>query len=442
MLILLRVSHLPDFSRRTTPVRRRVLIKTSRDGYLATTPHGEATGAAVLRELVDDPLCVAVYQAIRLVTSWFLQPPQQRSDLLDPLTVEALLPRIAGEDPFRDGDPRGALVCILGELTASEPDLRRIALSCLAVADWALSQSAIDTALSFARAAALIGASARYAWVTGRLHREHSRAQQAEIWFQVAYVLAERERDWDIRARSLTSWGHVHLNVGRYFTARDLFQRALSTAQRFQLGDREVEAHHYLFTVARAVSDHAGAMEHSAAAAREYGPDHPRLPYFAHDLACYWMDRGDYQHALEVLLALLDNHFADVPDERLLVRGSSLRAAGGCGRPDVFERLLPAVLDHQRASDSPWVAQALFMAARGAASLKRWDVAETLLVSAIESARSTNQNDTRLSAEDLLAQVRTESHTELLAVYEPANVEVARSTVRALVASSASMESA
>ncbi len=420
-------------SRRTAPVRRRVLIKTSSDGYLATTPHGEATGAAVLRELVGDPLCAPVYQAIRLVTAWFLQPAQQRSDLLDLPAVEALLPRIAGEDPFRDGDPRGALVCILGEMTASEPDLRRIALSCLAVADWALSRSAVDTALSFARAAALIGATARYAWVTGRLHREHSRAQQAETWFQVAYVLAERERDWDLRARSLMSWGHVHLNVGRYRTARDLCERALSTARRFQLQDRTGEAHHYLFTIARAVSDHPGAAEHSAAAARAYGPDHPRLPYFAHDLACYWMDRGDYEHALEVLLALLE-----IPiDHRLLAIGSALRAAGGSGRGAIYDRLVPALREEQsRECDSPLKAQALLMAARGAASLRRWAEATQLLTAAIEAARDTGQNDTRISAEDLLSLVREETHSESVAVPEPSNVEIARYTVRSLAAAS------
>jgi tetratricopeptide (TPR) repeat protein len=416
-------------------VTRRVLIKTSRDGYLASTPPGEPSGAAVLREFPEQPVSVAIWRVLRLATLWAIEQPQRRSELLDLQSLESMLVELAANQPFTDDDPRGALACILGEMTSPIPDLRRAAYACLAVTDWALPHGAIETALSYGRAAALLGADARYAWVVGRLHREYSRVLQAEIWFKVAYALAARERDWEVRARSLMSWGHLHLNVGRYRNAKELFERALSTTKRFKLHDREAEAHHYLFTVARATSDHTTAAKHSAAAAATYGPDHPRLPHFAHDLACYWTDQGDHQHALEVLLALLDHHFLEVPAERLLVIGSALRAAGGCGENDAFDRMFESFLSLQgRAPASPLLAQALLLGARGAASLRRWSEAERLLVTAVEAARNTGQNDTRIGAEALLSQVRDESLTAAVSnLYEANRDDVARATVRSLV---------
>jgi len=301
------------------------------------------------------------------------------------------------------------------------------------VADWALGIGAEDTALAFSRAAALVGQNARYAWLAGRIHREHNRALQAETWFQVAYTLAEREHDWEIRARALMSWGHVHLNVGRYTRARKLFERAVGIAHRFKLPDREGEAHHYLFVVARAVSDHASADLHGRMAARLYGPEHPTLPNFAHDLACYWMDAGDYPHALQVLLALLANRFTESSPAKLLVIGSALRAAGGCGQEAKFDELM--VRFKALGADcptSPLYPQALLLAGRGAALLQRREEAEDLVSAALGAARQTEQHDTVFGAEQLLVKIRERHPLEQSVRPNPDNAEATRVTVRSL----------
>ncbi|HSU12488.1 hypothetical protein [Longimicrobium sp.] len=409
------------------------MVTTPRDGYLTTSPRGEASGAHILLELADRPVGLAIWRVFRLLTLWMGEPPESRRGLLDADKVHAALLATAGDQPFDPEDPRGALVFILGEITASQPDLRRAARACLAVADWALGAGAEDTALAFARAAALVGQNARYAWLAGRLHREHNQALQAEIWCQVAYSLAAREHDWEIGARALMSWGHVHLNVGRYAKAKRLFERAVATAHRFKLPDREGEAHHYLFTVARAVSDRSSADFHSRAAAALYGPEHPTLPNFAHDLATYWMDSGDYPHALQVLLALVGEPSIESYPLQLLFAGSAMRAAGACGQNatyDALRRRFEALC--VECPTSPFYAQALLHAGRGAALLLRWTAAEDLTLKALAAARATGQHDTMFAAEQLLMEVR-ELHPFKRVVHEnPENAEATRVTVQSL----------
>ncbi|MBV9110526.1 MAG: hypothetical protein JO306_14040, partial [Gemmatimonadetes bacterium] len=88
-------------------MKRRVLIKTAIDGYRVTTPEGDVTGEAVIRELSRDPACIPVFQVLRLVTTWAMERPPRRAGLLPHDRLERLLGRIAGKLPFRADDPRG-----------------------------------------------------------------------------------------------------------------------------------------------------------------------------------------------------------------------------------------------------------------------------------------------------------------------------------------------
>lgn len=417
-------------------MKRRVLIKTAIDGYRVTTPEGEVTGGAVVRELSRDPACIPVFQVLRLVTTWAMERPQRRAGLLPHDRLERLLARIAGKLPFRADDPRGALACILGEMTAGEPDIRRAAFACLGVADWALSHGAVDTALAWARAAALVKPDARYAWIAGRMHREHGRLEEAEVWFKVAYSIAGRTRDWEVRAGALLSCGHTFMVAGNYQGARELFERGLGTARRRRVIAKIAEAHHYLFSIAVTTSDHALVASQSRAILKSYGTDHPRLPHFAHDLAGYWMDRGDFVKAHQVLIALLERFFANEPAARMQVVGSALRAAGAIGEKRCFDRLR-LELERLRAmvSSSPAVAPAFLTAAKGAASLSRWTDAEGLLIVALDSARTTHQRDTEVEAETLLESVKARASHEVPSESAAEYSDVARDTLLMLAGS-------
>ncbi|HEX6746878.1 MAG TPA: tetratricopeptide repeat protein [Longimicrobium sp.] len=357
----------------------------------------------MLGELHLHPMCFAAWQVFRLVTAWAAQPQHNRFGFLEIEGVRALMIRIAGNDLAPADEPRVALLCVLSEMIAATADLQRLASACMVVTDWALTVSAVETALAYAGAAAEVSGNARFTWVAGMLHRENGRVLQSEGWFQKAHRLAMRSHDWDVRARSLMSSGRMLLTVGKYREAREYFERALLVAERFRLEDRRMEAHHHLFDAAVAMRDFTRVAKHSRIVASAYGPDHPRYPYFSHDLAVYWADRGDYERALGMLSPLLDRHFHEDASVRLLAFGSALRAAAGCGDRRLFDRLLPEFADlREPAGPSPLVAQALYTAGLGASMLRRWSDAEELLVPALEAAEHTGQEDTRSAAEKLL----------------------------------------
>ncbi len=356
----------------------------------------------MLGELHLHPLCFSAWQVFRLVTAWAAQPPHDRLAYLEIDGVRSLMIRIAGDDLAPADEPRAALLCVLSEMIAATPDLHRLAYACMVVTDWALTISAVETAIAYAGAAAKVSGNARFTWIAGMLYRENGRVLQSEGWFHEAHRLAMRSHDWDVRARSLMSCGQMLLTVGKYEEAREYFERALLVAERFRLDDRRTEAHHHLFNAAIAMKTYTRVAKHSQIVASAYGPDHPRRPYFTHDLAVYWADRGDYERALDMLRPLLDRFHDDTP-VRLLAVGSALRAAAGCADSRMFDRLLPSLADlREPAGSSPLVAQALYTAGLGASMLRRWSDAEELLVPALEAAKHTGQEDTRSAAEKLL----------------------------------------
>jgi hypothetical protein len=188
-----------------------------------------------------------------------------------------------------------------------------------------------------------------------------------------------------------------------------------------------------LFAVGVATHDHDLADHEIEHVISGYGTDHPKLPFFAHDLAAYWMDKGDYGNALNVLTALLDHHFKDSPAARLLVLGSAARAAGGAGKPGVFDLLHAEFTQlRSRRPETLLHAQALLLAARGAVSLRRWMLAKECLTEALASSRRTEQKDTEIVAEQLLAKVGTQLQTEREHLPSVANRELARRTIQLL----------
>jgi len=357
----------------------------------------------MLGELHLHPMCFSAWQVFRLVTTWTAQAPHNRFGFLEIDGIRALMIRIDGNDLSPNEEPRPALLSILCEMIAATPDMQRLAYACLAVTDWALAVGAVETALAYARSAAALSGNARYAWIAGKLLRENGRVLQSEEWFHAAHRLAMRTHDWDVRAWSLLSLGHMLLTVGRYAAGREYFERALIVVERFKLEDRRLEAHHHLFDAALAMQDYTRVAKHGRVVADGYGLDHPRFPYFTHDLAVYWMERGDYERSRDCLSSLLDRYFHENAAERLLLTASTMRAAAGCGDHRAFDRLLPTLVELRGpAGSSPLVAQALQTAGLGSSMLRRWSEAEELLVSALEAAKQTGQEDTRSAAEKLL----------------------------------------
>jgi hypothetical protein len=99
---------------------------------------------------------------------------------------------------------------------------------------------------------------------------------------------------------------------------------------------------HNLFTVAVTQDDYRKATRLARETFNAYGSNHLRLPALAHDIAFFWMMRGQFSQALSVFEALV-NQFAN-PDERLLALSNVVRAAGGEGDLRGFENAWNAAL--------------------------------------------------------------------------------------------------
>jgi tetratricopeptide (TPR) repeat protein len=349
---------------------------------LSKVPNSEILGAGLVRELPAE-ISLHAWQVLRWVLLWADEgfcPPAELFDL--PALEEALLdiagPRLTSAPA---DDPRNPLVAIVGELLQPVPDAGVMARACLCMAEWALPRQHLVTGLAFAEAAAFALPSARYAFLAAKLHRQYGRHMDADRLLKVAEGLARQEKDWETNIRIRLARGSVDLLQGRYEAARTAMAGALKTCERYRLaGAIRGEVHHDLLVAESGLKDYPAALKHAEAAMGAYGPDHPRLPHLAHDLAGVWMELGDYHNALSVLQSLLERHFQHDVVLRLMTYASAVRAAGGCGEPAVYARLaseLDAALS-KAAQVTVRHGPALVDAARGAAMagdrarLDRW----------------------------------------------------------------------
>ena len=383
------------------PPRKIVLRET-----FPWMPAGTVGGKAILEES-SHPFGVHLTRVYRSMMLWAAHPPDRRTTrIFVDGGMQSLAASIAADFEASEDAPGEPLVLIACELAQADPDLSRLARACLAVADWALARDLAVTATAYADAAATIHPNARYALVSGRLHREQDKPGQARQWLHKASVLASRDRDWEAKSRSLLSSGNLYLVAGQYDRAEGFFRQALALASRYRLREQVGEASHDLLTIAIATTNRKLADAALTQAVRHYPSGHERLPALGHDIAAYWMDLNDFESARSVLLALLDNHWADEPALRLLACGTALRALGGCDRAGEFDTVYGEFRQlADRAGRTPRLAQALLAAAHGAISLREWGTAESLLSDAAEQASKTGQQDTLLSIERMMPRV-------------------------------------
>ncbi|MFL5384789.1 MAG: hypothetical protein ACJ8GN_19880 [Longimicrobiaceae bacterium] len=263
-------------------------------------------------------------------------------------------------------------------------DRDEIARACLALADWALSQQAQETALAFAGLAALVWPRhPRYAWTYGRLLRGRGRMREAEHWFRRSHRVAVWLGDFEAQAKCLNSLGVLSYLTGNYRRAEARLARGLALAAKRGLRVSRGEILHDLFVLELNRQEFARAEEYATGALRHYLPGHDRLPALAHDLACLWMDQGHFIRALPLLRAVV-RHMDD-PPERFQSYAAAARAAGGAGDREAFEWAWRGAHEiATRFDESRLRPAALVDLGRGASSLGRW----TEAVETFERAKS------------------------------------------------------
>jgi tetratricopeptide (TPR) repeat protein len=292
-------------------------------------------------------------------------------------------------------------------------DLDLLSLACLAIADWAISRDAPETALLFGEAAAAVSAAnPRFAWVVGKLFRGHARLRQAEYRLYRSVHVAVAVRDRRAHALGLNSLGNLYRQRGSFALAKSHLVRAHILAKRYRLSELEAEALHDLSLLFTFMGDYREAEKHAALALERYGVAHPNLPKLAHDVALIWADQGFFGRALGVYQALLPHFHA--ADERLRVLAATIRCAGASGERAMVDRHWDEAWTLAGNPGTAAVrASALLDMGRGAAGIGLWGRADEAFRWARRAAAERGEHDCSAVAEACLDLVSRQQALDL-----------------------------
>ncbi len=368
--------------------------------YVPTAPltrrGNGAEGAEILTEIPGE-LGVLLWATLRDVMLYLGAPAAERGSLFPADAGESRRAEIkrCGVDPAL-----WAPLLVVAEMmeAAEEASRARVAHACRALARWAEGE-APATRLAFSQAAALARpGDPRLALATARLARDAADHARAETWFRRAVKLA-RGKDWESYIRAFLGLGVMYYRGGNYPAASVVAGRALRAARRRRLREMEGEAHHDLMLIACERNRPSLVYTHARAALEAFGPQHRRLPFLAHDVACAWCDEGRFDLALPVfgrLLASFPN-----PAERVRVLANATRAAGGAGSRERYEEYRASVITLLRETPdaAPSIAELMLLVARADNSRGEWRRAEEAALQSIGRATQRGENQNRLLAE-------------------------------------------
>lgn len=292
-------------------------------------------GSSVLTEFEGD-FGILLWQSLRNVLLWSSTDPARRKGLFSSGAEERRRVKLLSAEV---DDALRAPLAVIARLLADPAgaDRRRVSSACLKIAEWAEKKEALATALAFTQAAALTGSNdARISYAVGRIARQRAEYPRAETWFRRAILLGRQGSDWESYALAFVGLGNLYAQRGNLTAAQKSHLRAYRAAKRKGLRNVQGMALHDLFTIALKRNQFREAEELAAAALRAYGPGHARLPFFAHDVAVFWINQGCFGPARTVLSALRP-HF-DKPNEQAVVLAHIACAAAGLNDREEFEK--------------------------------------------------------------------------------------------------------
>jgi tetratricopeptide (TPR) repeat protein len=368
-------------------------------------------GTEILSEYTGE-LGLVLWQAVRDISLWSsVTPPDARAGLFGPNAGKRRAASIAAADPDSEIAPALATVARILEDPAGTSS-EQVMLACREISQWADSRGTLATALAFAQAAAFAcPGNAASGLRVGQVARRRTEYARAETWFRRTIGLARQARDWASYAEAFSALGNLYMQRGNLPVARQLFIRAYRAAKRHSLRSLQANSLHNLFVIAARSGQHDEAEALARTAFEAYDSENPRLPVFAHDVAYFWAERGQFVPALSVARALLP-HMTN-PVDRLCGLGSIARAAGGAGDREAYEEVRPEIWKVVRSPDGGEVAAgALTDVARGAASLGDWTEAEEAAAAAEEFASARQQAEVELTAQAILDAVRHQRRFE------------------------------
>ncbi len=360
-------------------------------------------GLSILEEFRNE-LGMVLWKSLRSVLLWTESDPNARRSLYDEGAEERRQVEILSAVPGDEVNLRQALEDLLAVLARpSRVDPEFVGVACNRVAAWAEKKQAPRTSLEFLQAAALAcPADPTFAVAVGRATRDLAEYGRAEAWYYRGIGLARQAGNWEPYVRAYLSHGIMMLRRGALPAARRSFLKALRRARRQSLREGEALALHDLFALEGRSGDREGALAYAREAVQSYGPDHASFPRLAHDIAYFWLEQGDHEHALPVFMAT----FSRVTrGDRPFVLGSLSRAAAGMGDVGAYEWSRRELEEY---SPAPGVAEAWVDTARAALALDRLDEATEAANLAESVARARREGQMRFLAESVLKEIHEE----------------------------------
>ncbi len=360
-------------------------------------------GLGILDEFRSE-LGIVLWKSLRSVLLWADTNPKDRHSLFSEGSDERRQIEILSSVPDDEESLREALEDLLAVLARPvEVDPEFVGVACNRVAAWAEGRKALRTSLEFLQGAALAcPADPGFAMAVGRATRNLAEYGRSEAWYYRAIGLARQAGAWELYVRAYLSHGTMMLRRGALPAARRSFLKALRRARRQSLRDGEALALHDLFALEGRSGNRKEALTYADQAVASYGPHHAGLPRLAHDIAYFWLEGGDHEHALPVFMATLGRVKAD---ERPFVLGSVSRAAAGMEDIGAYEW---ARRELERYEPSPGVAEAWVDTARAALALNRLDEATEAAHLAESVARARREGQMRFLAESILEEIQEE----------------------------------
>lgn len=389
-------------------------------GRLGTVPSGlgmpgEPFEAAAILDEVHGELGLLLWSGVRDVDLWISGAPSERDSLFAAGAEDARRMIIASalQADHRVRQPLEVLAGLLGTaaLTATNAE---VSGACATLADWAseagFPRTAFVTALRAASASPRVPTFCLTAGVMARRLADYVRS---EAWLRRAAGLARRVGDNHSHALALMHMANLHLLRYEAGPAVLMLQQALGVARRFSLWETRPKVYHDLFRIHATEGDPRQAARYALAAARGYGRFHPRLPALAHDLALFLILQDRPRTALRVLQSLDPGRLRAA--ERLLVLGSTARAAGATGQVRLYCEIwsevwmrLDSVQSYDRASE------ALVNLAWGAAALEDATRLEVAAREALRLALPRDEKQEVLAATQMLECVASGTFPELI----------------------------
>jgi tetratricopeptide (TPR) repeat protein len=384
--------------------------------------------AAILVEVTDAAVAAELWVQLRHVRDWLQAAQEGAQDLFHEHPSSKILARRAEALEAAHGLENAlpafhALTDGLADCTSE-----RLAIACVAVADWANEAGFGTTAAQFAAASTRADPQSPVCHnVAGLTHRKEGEWSSAELYYLRAAYLAREQNNVDERVSAHIGLAALWLSRGHPRRARRHLDTATNAATRSGSLWLAGHAQHDLMLMLTECGDYGQAERAASRAVGLYPLNDPRFPYLAADFAFLQIAQHRYAESIPLLERFLE--LVTEPAQQVIGLSLKARAYAGAGRVDELDRVRAHVISlvAVHTQDRP---AAFYHLAEAARSCGRWQAAEEFASLAHEEARQRGDISVALHSAALLSKIAARKYPEASAA--PDSTTTRRTTANAL----------